>query len=374
MAAGAAPTTGTAASGPSSPEDQEAADRPPDESVHYLWREGRGDGADADADDAAARPATTPDHPISRASIDFDPWRIEAERERERRETSRRAALTRRGSLRLLLWLHLPLSALACASGATAVLLAAGRLLRLATPSSSGSSSPSLECYASSNPRTNLSVCQVSVGLGCVSAIAWPLLYVSLFLGEAALPGMPPFGTVRPRYGQLSFAAVVGLAWGATAAGALAQRSGADAAGLPFAGVRLALGATAALSAVLFLLLAAADVALVFLLSVEYAAGTLQGDNGGIFAVMFGGGEEEEEAVAAVAAGEQAVAGERQQQQQEQHPQPPVLVVDKAPWGVAPLLAMIAWAPPVPPSVAGGPRRRRQRRRSSSSTAAFELC
>jgi hypothetical protein len=367
--AGAAPDQAeeAAAAQPPSPSDD---DRRPqqDESVHYLWRRAE------DANDADAANGGDPSH---HPPPDFDPWRIEAEREAERRASSRRAALTRRGTLRLLLWLHLVLSTVACASGGAAALLSGGRLLRRVGIVIADTGRPPkhhLECYASADPRS-LSVCQVSVGLGCLSSIAWPLLYVLLFLAEAAAPAMPPCGTVRPRYGQLSFAGVLALAWGATAAGALSQRAEADAAGVPYAGVRLALAAMAAMSAVSFLVLSAVDGGLVFLLSTEYAAGTLQGPgNAGIFEAMFPPAAPKRRRPRREGEREAGVEGEAGQGAEAAAA---VRIVRKAPFGVESIL----WAPPVPLGEAAAASRwwpwsrgrRRQQRRPQANSAAFEM-
>lgn len=294
---------------PTSAPEQEQ--RQEEESVHYLWREpqdgqtaaaagaatadANADAADADAE--AAAPSTTP--PPHHHHPEFNPWILEAERERESRARSRRAPIKSRSVVRVL-WAHALIAAVACCTGAAALLLATGFLLhRLDDPRKNNNKR--LHCYASSNP-TSLTVCEVATGLGALSALAWPA-WVVHFLYESATAGGPPCVAVRPRYAQMALESVLGLAWGATAAGAVSQRAGADVAAMPFAGARAALAGLAPAAALLFLGLAAVDAALVFFLSEGYHSGALRRD-GGIYCVMMTktGGDGEEEAVAAAAA------------------------------------------------------------------------
>jgi hypothetical protein len=288
---------------PSAPEQQQQEE----ESVHYLWREPQAEqtaaGAATTADAAAAADAADANAADAAAAAPFNPWVVEAERERESRARSRRAPLKSRSVVRVLLWAHALIAAVACCTGAAALLLATGFLLRRLDDAPGNNKR--LHCYASDNPAS-LTVCEVATGLGALSALAWPA-WVVHFLYEAATAGGPPCIAVRPRYAQMALESVLGLAWGATAVGAVSQRSGADAATMPFSGARAALAGLAPAAALLFLGLAAVDAALVFFLSESYHSGALRRD-GGIYCVMMtktgGDGEEEEgHVVGAAAAG-----------------------------------------------------------------------
>jgi len=333
-------------------EEEPPAPLPPQESdsTRYLWR-------DADADDDARRATAAPSRaggggvdadadaasaaaPSPRPRVDFDPWRIEAERAREVRERQRRVPLSQRALVRALLWLHATAALLASSAGAAALLLATGRLLLR--------HDGGLACYSSADPAS-LAVCEVATGLGALSALFWAG-FVLHFLAEAATAGGLGCGAVRPRYGQMAFEAVMGLAWGAVAAGATARRPEADARGTAFPRARGALAGLAVAAAPLFLLAAACDVALVFLLSVGYDSGALQ-RAGGIFGVMFtsargGGGRRRggaggpgEEAAAAAAGGAAAAAAAGGAAAAAAGP--PLVAAEKAPPG----LRWVVWAP-----------------------------
>jgi hypothetical protein len=290
-----------------------AAD-PPDreEPVQYLWREpGVGavtttsDGADdADALESAAPSAVPPPppRPANSRLADFDPWRAEAERERERQDTRRRTPIRARALLRFFLWFQAVGALAACCCGAAALLVTTSLLLRR-LPRGSGPSGGALHCYASADPAS-LTICEVATGLGALSAVAWAG-WVAHFLYESATAGAPAALAVRPRYTQMALQSVLALAWGATATGAVIKRPEADAAGMPFPGARAALTGLAPTAALLFLALAAADAAIVYFSSEGYYSGALRRE-GGIYCVMMttragGLAAEEEEAEAEAA-------------------------------------------------------------------------